>query len=971
MKKKINLVYYISLRLRQQACPWWGKANKMEKVDMTKAIGLAVCLVAVFSLPADTTEYGVLPAADASGTIALTKNVKVESDADVSALAAAKSLEIPEDVTLLYASGKPLALSASVSGAGVFKATSAGTVTISADNSGLVAPGHFSFESTPVVVTDEHGLGGAESGAAEFIGDLPKGNLSFSGASSVFTNYAPIAIQKQGGAGNFYFGSGAADRYLVQAASFSAMASAEAHLYFTHNVEFIAGKLTAGAHPRFYQDGAGDVRIGDAVDMELGPNGQAIVYFNNLHLGCRSLLAKNGLSPDASRNIIFERENCLSAETPLRPYGNAMDNTFFNLNGYSQTIACLRQLNIRSNNGSILASAEPVTLTAAGTATGAETVQFEFRGPISYHHNTPWQTTFSRYRLKSTGALTVSAGTVAFANDSGWDGDAVTVKSGGTLSCDSEASLNSGRHVLSVEAGGTLHVADGVTLKLKSATFGSVSLEPATVYTLDEVRALLVSADGITLTGSGCIQTGAASIAGEWTGWPKAGTATTATMPDGTVAEITDENVDDVMALTEIKAGEGVKIVSHTSGRVLDLKASVSGGASFVFHDAGTVVLSGDNSGLISPGGFAFSNTTVVVSNRFGLGGARTAAATFCPAAPCAKNFSTLFFGGDAVTNNAPLSFDYGFRMGHLDPDVRFVQNAEVTQDHGSAIDHQYAGITNDFTIASNCTISVNTLRLLNGAAIRIPVGATLYNGNANLGSGFYYIDGKVTGGLAIEQCLTRFVFGRSETLEVTECRFYDGSNKSFFFDLNGYDQTLPRVIGNQYTNKYQQCFDVVSETPATLTLNGAADRDSGAAIRCLGAASLTYSGASTQTVGLAVSTTTGSLTVNSGAIALEHGAQWLGTNVFVNGGSLIVRPTASADTFGPASSTMTVLHMNDSGILELQSSSSTSAVRSAVIDGIEIDSGTYSSKNCGWIAGDGAIRVLRGPRRSLRIIIR
>lgn len=938
---------------------------------MIKAIGVAVCAVAAFSLSADTVEYGTLPAADASGTITLTESVKVESDADVSALEAANALTIPEGVTLLYASGKPLALSARVSGAGVFEATNAAaTITISADNSGLVSPGHFSFASTtPVVVTDEHGLGGAESGAAEFIGNLPKGNLSFSGASSVFTNYAPIVIRKPSGEGSFYFGSGAADRYLVQAASLSVLtASAVARLRFTHNVEFIAGKLTVGTNPYLYQDGAGTVRIGDAVDVELGPNGQAIVYLNNLRLGCRSLLAKVGLSPDAARNIIFERENCLSAETPLRPYGNARDGSFFNLNGYSQTIACLRQFNRNQSNGSVLTSAEPVTLTAAGTATGAETVQFEFRGPISYHHNTPWKTTFSLYRLKSTGALTVSAGTVAFADGSGWDGDAVTVKSGGTLSCDSEASLDSGSHLLSVEAGGSLHVADGVTLKLKSATFGSVSLEPATVYTLDEVRALLSASDGITLTGTGRIQTGAESIAGEWTGWPKAGTATMVTMPDGTEAEITDENVDDVMALTEIKAGEGVKIVCRTSGRALDLKASVSGGASFVFHDAGTVVLSGDNSGLISPGGFAFSNTTVVVSNRFGLGGTRTAAATFCPAAPYADNLSTLFFGGDAVTNVAPLLFSYGFQMGHLDLDVRFVQNADVTQEHGGTARIQNAMLTNDFTIASNCTVSVSTLRMLNGAVFRIAPGATLKS-NYNFGSGTYCIDGTLTGQFSIEQCMKRFVFWREGACDVTGCFFYDGSNKDFVFDLNGYDQTLPYVQGHYYTNMYQQCFDVMSEMPATLTLNG--NRNSGAAIRCLGAASLAYSGASTQTVGFAVSTTTGSLTVNSGALALEHGAQWLGTNVFVNGGSLIVRPTASTDTFGSAATTKTVLHMNGSGILELQSNSSTSAVRSAVIDGIEIDSGTYSSGNCGWIAGSGAIRVLRSPRRSLRIIIR
>lgn len=938
---------------------------------MRNAVFVVCAAMSAFAV-ADGVTYGTLPAADADGRITLTESVEVADAEDAATLAAAKSLVIPEGMTLRYTSSEPLALSAAVSGAGVFAATNAGTITISADNSGLVSPGHFSFAATPVVVTDEHGLGGAESDAATFIGDLPAGNLLFAGTSTVFTNYAPIMLYKTKDKGFYRFGSDSVERTLVQAASFTATTvNSETHLYFTHNVEFIAGKLSVGYHPRFYREGDGTVRIGGDVDAEFGPSGQAIVYFYDLRLACRSLLSRNGLSPDAARNIIFERENCLSAETPLRPYRNSMDGgAFFNLNGFSQTVASLQQIGDTSYNGSIIASDAPATLTAVGTATGAQTVQYKILGPISYHHSTPWRTTFARYPLEATGALTVSDGEVAFTDGSGWAGDQVTVKSGGTLTCKSEVSLNSGSHVLTVEPGGTLHVEDGVLLMVRSATFGSVALDAATVYTLDEVRSLLDSSDGITLTGTGSIQTGATSVSGEWNGWPAA--ATEVAIPDGTTVEITDDDVDAVMALDKIVAGAGVKVVCRTKARTLNLKASVLGGAAFEFYDAGTVVISGDNSGLISPAGFSFSNTVAIVSNRFGLGGDRAAAARFCPAAPCTENISDLLFVGDAVTNDCPLAFNYAFRIGHIDPEVRFVQNADITQENGASSPwHRNAMYTNDFTIASNATFSATVLRALNGAVFRIEPGATLNTGIGNFGSGTYYIGGKITGQLAIEQCMYRFVFERAEALEVSECRFYDGSHKTFFFDLNGFDQTLPRVIGNQYTNTNQQCFDVTSATPATLTLNGAAGRDCGAAIRCLGAASLTYSGASTQTVGMAVSTTTGALTVNSGAIALEHGYRWLGTNVCVNGGSLIVRPTASADTFGTASETMAALHVNTPGTLELQSEVDVPTVRSVEVDGVELDSGTYSAANCGWITGPGSIRVLRGPRRSLRVIIR
>ena len=919
-----------------------------------------------------------LPAADASGKITLTEDVTVDSSGDAALLASASALEIPAGVTLRYVAADALALSAAVSGSGVFSAESSGAITLSADNSGLLSPGHFAFSSTPVVVTDERGLGGGGTAAATFTGNVPNGQLRFVSDSAVFTNYAAIVMTRSDAVeGTYYFGSESESKFLVQMAPFTASVGAYkiTKLYLKNNVEFASGELQVRNYPYLYHYGSGTVRIGD-IDAVLGHYSQAIVYFRDLRLACRSLAANSGLAPSDANNVIFEKADCLGAGTPLRPYANGMDagKVTFNLNGFDQTVASLRQINGRTGAGSIVYSERPATLTSAGTATGAETVRYRIEGAVSYVHDTPYATTFDQYKATSTGSLTVSKGKVAFTNGAGWSGDSVTVKSGGRLEFLSIASLTSGKHELAVEDGGALEVAEGVSLKVQSARIGSVTLQPSMVYTMDDVRAIVPAGSGISIEGSGSIQTSAKSIPGEWAGWPEAGTADSGTVPDGAVAEICDADVDKVQSLSSIDTGIGSRIVCKTSGRVLNLTASVSGGCTFEGLSAGTVVLNGDNSGLVNPGGFFFSNTTVVVSNMFGLGASRSGTAVFWPAAPLASNYSTLRFGGDATTNNAPIAFNYGFCIYHEDPAVRFVQNNGITQSNGGVGGAQRGKIWNDFTIASNCTVSVYCTQQNADGAIRIERGALLKLASGNFGNGYYYIDGEVSGMLAIEQGMRRFVFNRANALSgVTECRFYDGSEKKFFFDLNGFDQTLPRVIGNQYgTTPYQQCFDVTSETtPATLTLNAAAGRNCGAAIRVLGQASLAYSGQSTQTIGFAVSTTAGSLTVNSGAVAFERGAKWLGPDVVLNGGALIVRPTAATNTFGTGAAATTDLRINGSGRLELQSSAFTSTVRTVSLGGSLLRRGVYSAGNASWISGPGAIRAVKGLPEGLCIILK
>lgn len=916
------------------------------------------------------TAQAALPPLDEHGALVLAEDSTVDDAAGAALLKSAKSIVIPGGVKLTYTVPAELILSANVSGSGVFEAAGSGAVTLSGDNAGLIAPGSFVFSGgTPVVVTSETGLGGPDSGPATFLGNVPADRLRFVSSSNVFTNYAPVVMKlvSASDSGTFYFGSEAADKYLVQAASFTASVDnyKTTKFYFKHNVEVIGGIFTVEKYPYLYSSGAGKVRFGEEVDVVWGHSAQAIVYFNNLQLGCRSLKAKAGLAANSTPNILLLKAHCLSSETVLRPYvtWHVQTSSQYNLNGFDQTISHLNAIEnwTAANQCAFINSSSPATLYARGDKAGVSTERWKMRGSLSYWHETNYTNIFSVFKMESDGDLTVARGKVAFTNGSGWSGDNVTVKAGGTLECESLESLTSSEHRLAVEPGGHLIVAAGVTLRLKSAVFGETSLPLGRRLTLDQVRELVASEDVI-VEGDGAVEMAAESIAGEWKGWPEAGTSQTAVIPDGAVVSLTDDDIEKVSALSQIRAGVGTRIVCKTTQTPFELKPSLSGDLVFEAESCGTVILSGDNTNILSPGGFVFSNTTVIVSNRYGLGSALTGAAHFWPAAPLTENKSVLQFGGEALTNDVKLVFHHGAQVGHQDPAVRFVQNGDVFQYEGSSASTvRRFGIVNDFTLASGAKMDVFCTHQAVDSHFRIEQGASL-KANGNFGNGYYHIAGSISGDLAIEQGMRRFIFERENTLSVNSCRFYDGSEKKFFFDLNGFNQTMPRVLGNQYgTTPYQQYFDVTSATPATLILNAAAKMNSGAAIRCLDQASLTYSGASTQTIGFATSTTQGSLTINSGAIAFERNAKWLGPTIVVNGGALIVRESAATNTFGVGRATQTDLTVNGDGRLELLSSEFESTVRSITRNGKLLDRGVYNASNCDWITGSGSLRAVTG----------
>jgi hypothetical protein len=214
------------------------------------------------------------------------------------------------------------------------------------------------------------------------------------------------------------------------------------------------------------------------------------------------------------------------------------------------------------------------------------------------------------------------------------------------------------------------------------------------------------------------------------------------------------------------------------------------------------------------------------------------------------------------------------------------------------------------------------------------------------------------------------FVFERTNTIsKAGSLRYYDASYGVFSLDLNGFDQSIPFVFGNQYYNSNQQTLTVTSTVPATLTVTSEKASSWGVAMRFTGQASYEKCGIHTQVVGCATSTTEGSLTVNAGAVVLERNAKWLGTNVVLNAGALVVAASAATNTFGEASETE--LSVKPGATLHLESGAYTSTVRRISYDGQGLDRGVYSAANTTWISGDGAIRATRGAPGGFMTILR
>ena len=903
-------------------------------------------------------------------------------ESDIPKVEALEEIVLGKQSTVTFAvAGQPLDISAKITGSGMFLANGAGKVTLSGDNA-ITSPGCFKFTATGLHLGHPNALGGAAAGMAEY--DKDGGLITFTYVNDCFTNNTPLKLTKT----QSKLGSDDVSRFFVQNADLTLVNE----IYFQNNFEMCHGTLNStGGTPywRHTTGAGGKVRLtGDTVTSI--PNKQIVYFTTGLEIGGVSYSAPGGIATDSSANITFMKDFILSEQTCLVPYAQAAANStaaYYNMNGHSQTIAYLGN-STAASFAIVRSAAGPCTLATVTSATGEQYAPYVFRDAISYSNGCNKVHTFKALHA-STGDLWVTKGGVTFlpngASGGGWSGVNVTVSGEGVLDCQSSVSLSMGSHNLVVRDGGTLKIAEGVTLKVQEASFGSVKLDYSKVYTTAEIRTLIEAAgENVTVLGDGTVQMSAKSIPGTWEGWPDVGTATRVEVPDNTVVTMTADDLAKMLALKEIEMGQNARIVigDDVSETPIELTPNFIGaGKVCVYGKSQTVtnvIVRGDNSGLISPAGFLFSNTWAVVASRYGLGCEKTAAAEFYPAAPftTSPNRSRLTFTEQATTNDVALSFAMGCLCGYDSPDVEFIQTGSMKGASQSVNqDNCRVGFFNRFTVTGgdfNCIfVRIHT----DDSVLTLADGCTVALLNGFYGGGTVYLDSTTYASgmfeLGIEQTVKRIVFTAENAFRMSlggYLNFYDHSAASFSLDLNGYDQTLAALRGNSYWNANQQNLTITSAEPATLTLNGTTSRS--AAVKCIDQVSLTYAGTATQTVGCATSTSTGALTVDSGAVRFERNAKWTTGSVVLNGGELIVEPNAATNTFGTGRSSAHLVVTGD-GKLNLISDEYVSTVRTLTVDGELKDRGIYSAANCGFIKGPGSIRVMKDRPQGVLLLVR
>lgn len=331
----------------------------------------------------------------------------------------------------------PLALSARLSGSGEFRIVDSAGVTILGDNSGLSTPGAFYISNSPVVVSNEFGLGSAKTGTTTvYWGD--RGSLKFGCESGYFTNN--VAIRYDGTtATNYriYFGSSSPDEYLVQNASFMHMSGGTnkgRYLVLTNNVMFTAGEFGSESGTLYTRyEGEGEYGVVGSASLsfkDANTTWNLVGQGSTCHLAPTSVVRpfKQLALISPGIRVICDGPNVLGGETPIKFTLNETNPDVLDLNGFDQELPKL--LNQGESGYAIVTSSVPATVWLSGTADATNILRFDGSADVNYVGT--GMLSFDGFVSPTTGKLEIGSGTCLFANNAGWGGTNIVI-SGGTL----------------------------------------------------------------------------------------------------------------------------------------------------------------------------------------------------------------------------------------------------------------------------------------------------------------------------------------------------------------------------------------------------------------------------------------------------------------------------------------------------------------------------------------------------------
>ena len=383
-------------------------------------------------------------------------------------------------------------------------------------------------------------------------------------------------------------------------------------------------------------------------------------------------------------------------------------------------------------------------------------------------------------------------------------------------------------------------------------------------------------------------------------------------VPAGTTVSIaTADDVTRFAALDAIVFEEGDEPgrIDYTAAEPLDLKATLSGPGVFAATGAGRLTLLGDNSGLVAPGCFAFTNTLCVVSNEFGLGSSATAPMLLhIDNATVAANrtaYSPRFGSETGVfTNHVAIHFDTLFNLGSESMSERLVQdgdlhwipkntalnelkmkgNFEMIHGKFDVDQHFYTGAASGYSGTPTWTFSGDS-----------EMNIRLYI----FGSGnewFFNSAGRL---YASQLCSGTYHFCREQAFDNTMSPApYPGS----VYDLGGFDQVVGGVNFPQYGST---CISPGSTSFATVTSAEPAMLSR----RVKQTSNLTYGFKFTGKAGFQkdfaddvvfvnhISDSMGELKVTAGSLTLDQDAGWSDGTVTVTGGRLVCNSVNSMNS--------------------------------------------------------------------------
>lgn len=452
-----------------------------------------------------------------------------------------------------------------------------------------------------------------------------------------------------------------------------------------------------------------------------------------------------------------------------------------------------------------------------------------------------------------------------------------------------------------------------------------------------------------------------------------------------------------------------------------EMTIPVSGAGKILIENCATnLVINADNSAYVGaksgqPASITVQDagTTVVVSNRYGLG----SSSSLRPASACSSH--SFKFGGAGLTNDVAITGgNYEFVPQWPDETGTFVQNASLAYNMFRFRNAEVTGGTlgtlnaSKIEVEEGCSLTVGTnvhviagagassAALGLGAAAEGASGRLFYWGTSRTNSWryvqIYGVDTKIVC-IGEDAFNTRVVSNGIQDFSKGYMTVHNSVVKPTL-DLNGYDQRVPWISTYTYSSDNTR-LAVTSAAPATLvfTCENAGSVNKGDFV-FQGAAGFRYAGADGTEYNMrrGISETAGGLSVVSGTLVLGVEDDNSKVPNFVWGGPLIeasgtgiLRLAANAFgiprtefTYGDEDGKASKLVISGSAKVHLDPGA-TNEVGFLVSQGVEYRKGVYGSQaacDAGLVpadhvvpglSGEGVLKVHRSPRFGVLIIIR